>query len=286
MRLKKSRIMPLIFLLLWSSGTLAVHLGLKYTNPFSFLFLRYLIATILIMMILICWKYPLEFNKRNIPIVIGTALLQQTIYQTFFFISLSKGITPGLLSIILGIQPIITAIISNKNISKVQWIGLLFGFAGLIIVVYTSAFNNQISILGIFCGVIAMVSITVGTITQKKLTISMPMNLFIQSIISLLFYTVFIVFFGKYEVEWHYEFIIALIWMSVVISIFATFLLYYMIRKGELVKVTSLFYFIPGITAILDYMIFRNILEPNAIIGLIFVIIGTFLINNKIKLSR
>lgn len=274
-------IVPFIFLILWSSGAIFVEMGLKYSNPFSFLFLRYLFSSICLVAICIVIKVKLEISKKQILIIIISALFQQTGYQSFFFLALDNNLSPGILSIILGFQPIITGLLFYNNTTRYQWLGLFIGLSGLILIVASSIFNDHISNIGIIYGIFSLLFITFGTIFQKYITVPLPLNMSIQYVSSLMLYSLIIFFLGNYQVDWSINFILSLSWMVLIITVAATYLLYYMIIVGELTKVTSLFYFVPAVTSLFDYLFFRNTLGLNTILGLIFIFIGSYFINMK-----
>lgn len=200
-------------------------------------------------------------------------------YQTFFFLALDKSISPGILSIILGAQPIITAIITKEwN----QWPGLILGVVGLILVVADTIFFSTITIMGILSAVLSLMCITIGTLLQKKIKLNHPSNMAIQytgGAILLGFLTVF----SSQSVTWTPMFIVSLVWMVLIISVGATLLLYYMIQKENLTNVTSLFYCVPAVTAVIDYLVFKNTLKSIAILGMLLIILGLLLINKKRK---
>lgn len=278
---KLLKIVPFIFLILWSSGAIFVEMGLKYSNPFSFLFLRYLFSSICLVAICIVIKVKLEISKKQILIIIISALFQQTGYQSFFFLALDNNLSPGILSIILGFQPIITGLLFYNNTTRYQWLGLFIGLSGLILIVASSIFNDHISNIGIIYGIFSLLFITFGTIFQKYITVPLPLNMSIQYVSSLMLYSLIIFFLGNYQVDWSINFILSLSWMVLIITVAATYLLYYMIIVGELTKVTSLFYFVPAVTSLFDYLFFRNTLGLNTILGLIFIFIGSYFINMK-----
>lgn len=272
---------PVVFILMWSSGAIFVELGLKSTEPLTFLALRLLIS-MAIMWLISLWirpAFPQTVSEwRDILI---TGLFLQAGYQSFFFYALANQVSPGLLAIILGTQPILTAILSKTKTSLPQWIGLILGIIGLTLVVADSIFVGKISVIGVVSAVLSMLSITSGTFLQKKTTASQPVNMAIQYTGSAIILIIMASFFEHFTVHWTVSFAIALGWMVLVVSVGATMLLYFMIRQGALTNVTSLFYCVPPVTALLDYFIFGHILHPIVILGMAFIIVGLIIINRQ-----
>ncbi|WKB34718.1 DMT family transporter [Terrilactibacillus sp. S3-3] len=172
-------------------GAIFVELGLKYAEPLPFLALRFLIAAVLM------WAFCL-FVKPSFPkqlsewtIVILTAVFQQIGYQFFYFLALDNNISPGILTIILGAQPILTAILMNEGTNKFQWVGLALGMIGLILVVGRQVYGGSLSTMGILYSLLSLISITIGTIMQKYVHLNLPMNVSIQYTCSLLSFQFF-----------------------------------------------------------------------------------------------
>ncbi|CAM4031239.1 DMT family transporter [Mesobacillus zeae] len=272
---------PLLFVLLWSSGAIVVKLGLHDSTPFGYVAIRFFLSTAIMWSICILIKSPIPRKLAQWRYIILTGLLLQAGYQIFFFLSLDFDISPGVLSIILGAQPILTAISSKNKTSVYQWTGLLLGISGLTFVVGSSLFVGKFTIAGIGYAILSLACITVGTLMQKRITVSMPTNMAIQytgGAAALLILTPLV---EKTTISWTFTFWFALLWMTLVISIGASMLLFYMIQKGNLTKVTSLFYCVPPLTALLDYFIYGHKLSIASIVGMGIIIVGLILVNKQ-----
>ena len=132
---------------------------------------------------------------------------------------------------------------------------------------------NVISLLGIGLSLAALLCITLGSIFQKGIQQS-PMDVLpLQYAIGLLMCAV-VVPFQPFEVEWSVGFIVPLLYMGVLISVGATLLLYRLIRMGNLVNVTSLFYLMPGCTALLDFLFLGNRMAALSLLGMGAIVLG------------
>ena len=63
-------------------------------------------------------------------------------------------------------------------------------------------------------------------------------------------------------------------------------MLYRLIRAGNLVNVTSLFYMVPVVTATLDFLLLGNRLAPSSLIGMGTILLGLLLVFKKAAMSR
>ncbi|PLR84397.1 EamA family transporter [Bacillus canaveralius] len=277
----KNSLIPVLFVLLWSSGAIFVELGLHDSTPFAFVSLRFVLSMLIMWLICLLIKSPIPKSFAEWRNILITGLFLQAGYQVFFFLALAYEVSPGILSIILGAQPILTTIATRQKTSFGKWAGLILGIAGLVLVVGDSIFAGTLSVLGISSTLLSLAFITAGTILQKRVTVSMPTNLAIQytggSVVLLLLTPIF----ESSSVNWTITFWIALAWMVLVISIGASMLLFYLIRIGNLTNVTSLLYCVPPVTALLDYFIFGHTLSIIAILGMLLIIAGLILINRK-----
>lgn len=274
-------VIPYAFVLMWSSGAIFVKFGLLYSDPFVFLFLRLIFSAIIFWCVLLKTEFPSTMSDWIY--ILLTGLCMQAGYQIFYFLALDNQISPGVLTIFLGAQPIITTILTKEKSLKIQWIGLAFGAIGLVLVVADSIMINSFTIFGLVSALLSLISITIGTLLQKNIKLSQPSNMAIQytGAAILLF---FITLVSDQSIEWTPTFAVSLSWMILVISVGATLLLYYMIQKGNLTNVTSLLYSVPPVTAVLDYFIFRNTLELMTIVGMVFITVGLFFVNKQGKL--
>ena len=272
---------PMTFVLMWSSGAIFAELGLQSTGPLTFLALRLLLSMVIMWSICLGIRptFPRSISEwRNILI---TGVFLQAGYQVFFFEALAHHVSPGLLTIILGMQPILTAVVGKEHTTKAQWVGLSFGMIGLILVVADSLFIVNISIIGISCAVLSMLSMTVGTFLQKHTTTSQPANMAIQYTGSAILLTILAAGVEHFTVHWTVSFAFALGWMVLFVSVGATMLLYFMIRKRALTNVTSVFYGVPPVTALLDFVIFGHALHAVTILGMGLIILGLISINRR-----
>lgn len=274
---------PIIFILLWSSGYIFVESGLRYSTPLLFLSLRFIIASIILAIILLIRKTKIELTIKEIIQISLTGILLQGVYLGFFFFALNEKISPGILAIILGVQPLLIAILIREKLLLRQKLGLFLGFIGLSLTIGNIIFNGNINFLGITSAFIALAGITIGTVLQKKYCVNVPLDLkmFIHYLISALLIIIVCLLFEKAHVVWTYKFLISLLWVSVVMSIGAFYLFFALLKLGKASSVTSLLYCVPPVTAGMDYLIFHNSLPFYSIVGMMFVIISLILIHQR-----
>lgn len=267
------------FVLLWGSAAIFTRWGLDSASPIALLILRFATALFVLLLIAI-------FTKRLLPKhgtrkqVLLTGLLIIAGYSICYFKAMAHGVTPGLMATIMGIQPILTLCLLEKNLQKERLLGLLIALAGLILLVWKSLTMSFIAPIGIFFALAALICITFGAIMQKNIQQAPTDVLPLQYIISLLV-CLFIVPFEHFEITWNSQLIISVLFLGILISVVAQLLLYRLLNQGNLVNVTSLFYLVPVVTALLDFLILKNKLPLAGLIGMIAILIGLTLVFKK-----
>ncbi|BEM08155.1 membrane protein [Serratia marcescens] len=265
-----------LFVLLWSSGAIISRWGLEHASAFAFLFFRCAIALAVLLAIGL-WRrqcLPAPGTRRRVALI-GVLMIGS--YQICYLLALEQGITPGVLATLLGVQPILTQFITERRCTGLRAFGLALAMAGLTLVVYQSLMVAHFSPSGMLFAFIALGSMTAGTLLQKGMTQPPLAVLPLQYAIGLLMCTLALPF-EPLRVDWRPEFVLPLLWMAVVISVLATFLLYRLIQRGNLVQVTSLFYLIPAVTALLDYLLLGHALATLSLLGMAGIVLGVMLV--------
>ncbi|MBS2771153.1 MULTISPECIES: DMT family transporter [Anoxybacillaceae] len=273
---------PWLFVFMWSSGAIFVEFGLHDADPFIFLFFRLFISSLLFWITMFILRTPLPTTSTEWLYMMFTGLCMQAGYQTFYFLALDYKVSPGLLTIILGAQPILTTFISKEKSNITQWLGLFIGIMGLVLVVIDHTAINSFSKIGLVSSFLSLICITGGTILQKSIQANQISNMAIQYTSGTIFLSILLYFFDQ-KINWTPMFVFSLFWMVFVISVGATLLLYQMIKKGNLTNVTSLFYCVPPITVIFDFFVFKNSLTMLSISGMLLIVLGMILVNRKGK---
>ncbi|MBB2494556.1 DMT family transporter [Aquipseudomonas ullengensis] len=265
-----------LFVLLWSSGAIFARLGLDHASAFAFLILRFALA-LLVLALIGCWSrswLPAPGQRLRTA---GTGLLLIGGYSLGYLLALDHGITPGVLATVLGVQPILTLMLLERRASLPRLLGLGLALLGLVLVVWQSIALARVSVAGAGYALLALGSMTLGAILQKGSQQTPMQTLPLQYLVSLLLFALFLPF-KPFSVEWSLEFLVPLLWLGLVISVVAQLLLYRLIRAGNLVNVTSLFYLVPGVTAAMDYLFLGNRMPMLSLVGMGAILLGLALV--------
>ena len=201
-------------------------------------------------------------------------------------IAIAHSIPAGLSALIPGLQPILTSTLANRwlgeRVTPLQWTGLLLGLAGVVLILHNRPMSGEAG-WGWFASGVSLVSITLGTLYQRRYCgqIDWRAGNLIQYIAVGIFFAVAASLFEHHVVHWTQEFVLALLWLVVVLSIGSIGLLYWLIRRSAATSVASLFYLVPAVTAAMAYVLFGERLDLVAIAGMIACAAAVFLVNRR-----
>ena len=269
-----------LFVLLWSSGAIFSKWGLAHASPFAFLLIRFAIALGGLVLLVPLLNLRLPQGRQPMLYAAATGLVLLGAYQIFYLLALDLKVTPGVMATIMGVQPILTVVLMERQRSWSRMFGLALGLAGLIMVVYQSIGLAGTSLAGMLFGLLALLSMTAGSIMQKNITRDPLGTLPVQYLAGLLLCGIFVPF-QPFHFEHSAGFFLPVLWMGLVVSLLATLLLYRLIARGNLVNVTSLFYLVPAVTAVMDYLIFGNRLALLSLVGMALIIVGLVFVFRK-----
>jgi drug/metabolite transporter (DMT)-like permease len=252
---------PALFVVLWSTGFIGAKLGLPYAEPLTFLLLRFVL--VLAILLPVCWlvraRWPSPREAAHMAIA---GVLLQGGYLGGVFLSLHYGMPAGISALITGLQPVLTAVAAGvllgERTGARQWVGLGLGFGGVMLVVGDRMALQGLAAAAIVFSVLGLASITLGTVWQKRHggAVDLRSGAALQFIAAAIALAPFAFLFETREVRWSGEFVFALAWLVLVLSLGAIFLLLGLIRQGAATRVASLFYLVPPTTALFAWLLF------------------------------
>jgi drug/metabolite transporter (DMT)-like permease len=264
------------FVLLWGSAAIFTRWGLDHGSVFALLIFRYALALGALFLIGLPSKRWLSKPGTRWQVA-GTGLLMIGGYSFCYFQAMAHGITPGLMGTMLGVQPILTLLLTERRFSLWRLHGLLLALAGLTMVVYQSLVRASLSGVGMAFALGALICTTLGAMLQKRVQQAPTEVLPLQYLVTLAMYVVVLPS-QPFHFELNFDFLVPLLFLGLVISVAAQLLLYRLIRSGNLVNVTSLFYLVPVVTVVLDYIIFGHTMPTLAMVGMVAILAGLLVV--------
>ncbi len=280
---------PALFVLVWSTGFIVAKFGLPYAPTLTFLLLRFAGVLLLLLPSLLLVRAPWP-NGLVLHIAVAGVLVQAG-YLSGVWSAIKLGTPAGLAALIVGLQPMLTALAARwvgERLSVRQWLGLVLGLIGVGLVVKDKLTFDSTSSSGIVLCVLALVSITAGTLYQKRfcprfdlrsgaliqfaasISLVLPLALWLEDLDV-----------GLSQVIWTPQFIGALCWSVFALSIGAMFLLYALIRKNAATHVSSLMYLTPPVTALIAWVLFGETFTLAGATGILLTATGVAFVVRK-----
>lgn len=264
--------LPLLFILMWSSGYVAGKLALPFAGPFTLLFLRFGVAAIVLLAVALLTRAPWPANWRQVAHLVVVGLLIQALQFSGLYAGLALGVSAGMAALFIGTMPLFTALgagaFLGERVASRQWLGMAAGLIGVTLVVADKV-GMGAGAAGYGAIGLALCGIVLGTLYQKKYCTGMDLRSggCIQLAVAALVALAPALWIEGLRVEWTPALVLASSWLSLVNSIGATSLLFFMMRKGEASKVASLFYLVPGVTALMAWLVLDETLGLVALAG-------------------
>jgi drug/metabolite transporter (DMT)-like permease len=280
--------MPAVFVLIWATGFVVARYGMPHAPPLGFLALRFALSA-LCFVAWVRWSgvtWPQGRSQWGHLAVTGVLL--HAGYLGGVWVAVKLGLGAGLAALIVGLQPILTALWlsqagSTQRAGARQWLGLVLGLVGLLLVVWHKLRIGEAGWVSVACASAALLSITAGTLYQKRWV--QPCDVRSANGVQLLAALVFMLPLALLESftalggwRWHPELAGALAWSVLVLTLGGSSLLYLLIQRGAATQVTSLMYLVPPCTALMAGALFGESLAPTVLIGMAISALGVALV--------
>ncbi|WP_051676138.1 DMT family transporter [Polaromonas glacialis] len=292
--------MPAVFVLIWSTGFIVAKFGLPYAPPLTFLVLRYSFS-------IACFLLWIRFSRARWPRgrqqwlhLAVTGVLMHAGYLGGVWVAVKAGMGSGLAALVVGLQPVITAlwlswagspgasapgVAPQVQVTARQWAGLVLGLGGLLLVVARKfGTGSEVTVLTLGATVFALICITVGTLYQKHFV--QPTDVRTANAIQLaaaLLVTLPFSFMETEAIVWNTEFIGAMAWSVLALTLGGSSLLYLLIQRGAATAVTSLLYLVPPTTAVMAWVLFGESITLATVAGTALTALGVSLVVRPAK---
>ncbi len=283
------------FVLLWNSGFIGARYGLDFSGPFTLLFWRYLALTLLIFLYLALRKrFRWVGWKAAAPnMLIG--VLAHGVWITCVLLALDYQVPAGVVALVVALQPLATGAFSGRTTGEqtnlYQWLGVVLGFLGVALTVsFRIDFGSTSSVFGYLIPLGSVIGITVASLIQRRMEVNkapgkLPVDLamFYQCLATALVLFLPAVFIEKLSARWEPEFVFAMLWLIIAVSLGAYALMWLLIERISATRVASLFYLGPPVTMFMAWVAFGDSVRIMDVAGLIIVFAGVLLaqFNNK-----
>jgi drug/metabolite transporter (DMT)-like permease len=280
---------PGLFVVLWSTGFIGMKIGAPYAEPFTFMGIRMLLVLSILLFIIVFTRAPWPRGAAAVGHIAVAGLLVHATYLCGVLFAIQMQLPLGFVALIAGLQPILTAVFANlflhEKLNRFQWLGMALGLFGVVMVVLSKYSLGTSNWTALGSAAIALLGITFGTLYQKRHCAHMDLRTggFIQYAATGLLLWALAFTLETRVVQWTGQFVFAVFWLSIVLSIGAIGLLYLLIRRGAASKVASLFFLTPSVTAVMAFALFGESLNWLAVAGLVVTAAGVALVMQTAK---
>ena len=276
------KVFPFIFILLWSSAFITTKPIIDNSDPFSALAFRFALVALGFFLFSIYSKKKIIIDRKNFFESFFSGVLFHGVYLGGVFFSISKGMPTGIAALIVTLQPILTNALSgpilNEKVSLKQWIGVLLGFSGAVMVLGFDI-GTEIPTIGLVATVVALIAITTSTIWQKKLSNNLPLSVsnMNQALGGFIFHIIIIILFAEPYINFSTNFIIAMSHQIFLVSFGAFTILMFLIKKNSASKTVSIFFLVPPTSAFMAWLFLNENLSNLDLLGFLIATIGVYI---------
>ena len=277
---------PFLFVFFWSSAFISGQIIVQSASPFASLSFRFMIVALGFVIFAKIFNEKIFVKRSLIYQSAVTGILFHGFYLGGVFFSFSVGLSATLSALIVGLQPVLTNILSGpilkEKVTFTQWMGILLGLTGTVLVIGLDI-GKSIPVLGIIASIVALIGATTATIWQKKFTnkLSLSVNNFYQALAAAIFLFLASLMFEISYINFTTSFILSMSWQIVMVSFGAFTILMYLIKIGSASKTSNLFFLVPPTTAVMAWLVLEEDLYRNDLMGLIIASIGVFVATRK-----
>ena len=277
---------PLLFVFFWSSAFISAQIIILSASPFASLSFRFFIVAFGFIVFAKIFNEKILVKRSLIYQSAITGILFHGFYLGGVFFAFSVGLSATLSALIVGLQPVLTNILSGpilkEKINFSQWIGVLLGLTGTMFVIGLDI-GKSTPVLGIIASIAALIGATTATIWQRKFTnnLSLSANNFYQALAAAIFLLFASLIFEVSYINFTSSFILSMSWQIIMVSFGAFTILMYLIKIGSASKTSNLFFLVPPTTAVMAWLVLGEELYRNDLIGLMIASIGVFIATRK-----
>ena len=277
-------IIPIIFVVLWSSAFITSKIIVDNAPPFLSLSIRFGIVAFLFFLFFIFFSKEKYISFKAFKDASISGLLFHGLYLGGVFFALSKGISATLIALIVSLQPILTSFLAkiylNETLTRYQWLGILLGFSGAFIIIISDLVEG-LTLIAFFSGIVGLVSSSLGIIWQKKIAsdLSLSGNNFLQALSASIFHLLLALCFEEIFIKFSNDFILAMSWQIFAVSVGAFLILMWLLVNNKANETSTLFFLVPPISALLAFLILEETLNFSDLIGLFLSCLGVFMVS-------
>jgi drug/metabolite transporter (DMT)-like permease len=278
--------LALTFVLIWGSGFVATKIALQYTSPFVFLTIRYGLGVACLALFAITTPFVWPKTPKAWLHVIVAGLLMHAVYLGGSHYAQYLGMAAGTAALILATQPLITAFIAAiwmlERLRPRQWLGVVIGLAGVVLVVWHNLDVHAITAGSLIAVAMSLTGIVAGTLYQRTFNARVDLRTasFIQFAACLVALAPLALIVEGWHVIWSWQLIASAAFLVIGASIIALNAFHILMRRGQATRVAGLVYLTPIVAVVLEFLVFRVVPSGLSFVGMATVCVGVALLSS------
>ncbi|WP_153147160.1 DMT family transporter [Dechloromonas sp. H13] len=271
--LADERLPALAFVTLYGAGFVGARLGLPHAGPLAFLALRFALAAVLLAALARAFRAPWP-ARQALPAIVLAGLLTVGVFSVGVFVSIAGGVPPAVSALIIALHPVLVATLApgllGERVAPRRWTGLLLGLAGVFLVLRDGLASGAAPGWAVAASFAGLAGLSAGNLLQKAHCAAMHpfAGGAVQCAACAVACALGWLAFEPTPVRWTGEFVVALLWMAVVVSVGAVSLLVVLIRRDAVSRVAGLFYLVPVSAALAAWLLFDQGIAPLQWLGI------------------
>ena len=280
---------PMLFVLFWASGFPAIRFGLEYIEPFTLLAVRSALNVAVVVAIMPFSRIDWPKSWSDAGHIAVSGFLFQFAYLGAIYTALSGGVTQGVVALVAGMQPLLTAAVVGptlgERIALRQWAGFVLGFGGLACVMSERIVIAEATATSFIAAACTPILITAGSLYQKRFCADMDLRsgMVIQHVTAGVASALVAVSIETRQIDWGIELGFVLAWLVLILSVGAINLYYIMLRRGQAARVSSLFYLTPPTAVVFGYVTYDEVFGWFSLAGFAMAVIGVALASRGVR---
>ena len=277
------KVMPVVFVLIWSTGFIVARYAMPYAPPFKFLALRFILSVACFGVWAVLSRAAWPADRRQWQHLAVTGLFMHAGYLGGVWAAVKLGMGAGLVALLMGLQPVLTALWVSGQGGKVaprQWLGLVLGLCGLALVVWQKLGLGEVHAASVSLALLALMSMTMGTLYQKRYLqpCAVPTANFVQNLAAFALMAPLAWVLEREAMQFNSQLLGALAWSVLALTLGGSSLLYLLIQRGAATAVTSLLYLVPPTTAVMAWLLFGEPMTAVTVAGMVVTALGVSLV--------
>lgn len=276
----------MITIFCWSLAYVFTRLMLKYFSALSLGFLRYVVASVVLIIFSIIMRIKPPQKKDWLWFVLS-GLSGFSLYIMIFNVGTSF-VSAATSSVVIAIVPVLTAILASilfrEKLRRNQWISIVIEFVGIVIL--TLSDGVFVVNVGILWLLLAAMLLSLYNILQRRLTRTYPA--FQSTTYSIIIGTLLLTVFAPMSIKEVSNAPITPLIFILILGVFSSAVAYVCWSKAfekaeKTSSVSNYMFFTPLLTSILGFFIAKEIPSPSTLIGGVVILLGAFAFNRSIS---